>query len=888
MNASTRGRALRTILFTRSAGRWLLGAALAGCAWGAAFGQTAPPSQAEAGQETGPTLQEIVVTATRREESASKIPLSITAVSQDTMDELGVKDFQDLARYVPGVNIDSTGTNAISIRGISSSAGAGTTGIYIDDTPIQMRSLGFNPDDTLPRTFDLQRVEVLRGPQGTLFGSGSEGGTVRYILTPPSLGAPSTYLRSEASWTQYGDPSYELGIAHGMALIPDTLGIRASIWYRADGGWIDHVNDTTGAVIEHNVNRGSALMGRLAALWRPVSSLDVTLSMLYQRKQQHDEGTYWPAYSNPSAGVFNNATPELMPVPDRYYLPALKIDWDLGKSHLIANASYYSRREQTAYQGTVYDLAYIQSQGWSSNPNTFGLSCGPADNPGLAVSSPPCPWYPLIDANGIHLPPGFANYQTPNVITNAQDEYIGELRWQSTDPAARFNWTAGVFWQLVKERSIEELKDTENNSFFQALYGETYEQIVSAVNGYPSPYYSCPGQTPGYVYPAIPQCDIYYNNNATFDRQIAGYGEASYAFTDQWKLTVGERVAYTTFALEHYADGLENYGPTPASASEHGTPNTPKASLGFQMDQNNLFYLTYAKGFRVGGGNAPLPPYCDSNLQLIGYPSGAPLTYRSDSTQNYEVGSKNLVGGFMQLASSVYWIKWNGIQQNVYVGGACGLQFTDNLGTAIAKGFDLQAEFAYQAFKLDFTVGYTDARFSQNSPRPGLALDGDAISGQEATEYAPGTNPPWKVAIGPQYDFKLAGSSAFLRADWTFESRNPWLAAVQDPRSLQCFGPAATPAQAAAGLNCGSIYSYTPPSHSELQLRAGVNLGNWLVSVFCENCLNSHTVLDYQFGQLDPYNPAGSPTPQQNQYTYRPLTVGVSAIMHINGGASSD
>ena len=150
---------------------------------------------AEAENARGEGLQEIVVTATRREESASKIPLSITAVSQDTMDELGVKDFQDLARYVPGVNIDSTGTNAISIRGISSSAGAGTTGIYIDDTPIQMRSLGFNPDDTLPRTFDLQRVEVLRGPQGTLFGSGSEGGTVRYILTPPSLGAPSTYLR---------------------------------------------------------------------------------------------------------------------------------------------------------------------------------------------------------------------------------------------------------------------------------------------------------------------------------------------------------------------------------------------------------------------------------------------------------------------------------------------------------------------------------------------------------------------------------------------------------------------------------------------------------------------------------------------------------------------
>ena len=112
-------------------------------------------------------------------------------------------------------------------------------------------------------------------------------------------------------------------------------------------------------------------MGRLAALWRPVSSLDVTLSILYQRKQQHDEGTYWPAYSNPSAGVFNNATPELMPVPDRYYLPALKIDWDLGKSHLIANASYYPPRADRLSGHRVRPRLY-QSQGWSSNPNTFG------------------------------------------------------------------------------------------------------------------------------------------------------------------------------------------------------------------------------------------------------------------------------------------------------------------------------------------------------------------------------------------------------------------------------------------------------------------------------------------------------------------------------------
>src|SRR5579863_3063109 len=210
-----------------------------------------PPTDSTSATETGHgALQEVTVTATRREESLSKVPISVTALTQADMDDRGIKDFQDIVRFTPGVNIDNSGTNAISIRGISSSGGAGTTGIYIDDTPIQMRSLGFNPDDTLPKTFDLDRVEVLRGPQGTLFGSGSEGGTVRYLLTQPSLTTDSTYVRSELSFTQYGDPSYEAGVAHGAPIIDDVLGYRASVWYRKDGGWIDRVDPTTGSVVD--------------------------------------------------------------------------------------------------------------------------------------------------------------------------------------------------------------------------------------------------------------------------------------------------------------------------------------------------------------------------------------------------------------------------------------------------------------------------------------------------------------------------------------------------------------------------------------------------------------------------------------------------------------
>src|ERR1700675_430028 len=194
-------RAIRSIICLPLAAVGVLGAAMQAAR---ADDQAGAPAAESSTARGG--LQEVVVTPPRHEESLSKVPISVTALTQETMDQKGIKDFLDIARFTPGVTIDSSATNAISIRGISSSGGAGTTGIYINDTPIQMRSVGFNPDDALPKTFDLDRVEVLRGPQGTLFGAGSEGGTVRYILTAPSLTKESTYARGEVSYTQDGSP----------------------------------------------------------------------------------------------------------------------------------------------------------------------------------------------------------------------------------------------------------------------------------------------------------------------------------------------------------------------------------------------------------------------------------------------------------------------------------------------------------------------------------------------------------------------------------------------------------------------------------------------------------------------------------------------------------
>jgi iron complex outermembrane recepter protein len=813
----------------------------------------------------GSALEEIVVTATRREENISKVPISVTAMSQDDLDQKGIRDFTEMVRFTPGVSIDTSGTNAISIRGISSSGGAGTTGIYIDDTPIQMRALGFNPDDTLPKTFDMDRVEVLRGPQGTLFGAGSEGGTVRYIMTQPSVTTESTYVRSEASYTEYGAPSYEAGIAHGGPIIDDVLGFRASIWYRKDGGWINDVNDTTGAITQANANYTGTVAARLAMLYKPVSNVSITPSVMFQNKQQNNLSTYWPAYSNPGAGEFNNATPERIAIPDVYYLPALKFQVDFAHMTFISNSSYYHRDETDSYQGTVYDLAYYQSLGW---PNALysgapALGCGSLST----TATEPCSWYPLINASGIHLPPGFTNYVTPNTMTNQQRTWTQEFRLQSTDADSRWQWTVGAFWSLAQERSIEQLSDTQIDEFFPALYGaaNTPESIYG-------PYYSCNGQgTPQPAQYPIPNCDIYYNNNKSYDRQLAGFGEVTYKLTDRLSLTAGGRYAKMGFSLSHYANGYENYGPSSAGGQESETAFTPKVGLTFQADDKDMYYATYAKGYRPGGYNPPLPPYCGPALVQEGFSNGqSPLTYNSDTTQSYEIGSKNNFADRVKIATSVYYIKWDGIQQNVYVGGNCGLQFTDNLGTAVAKGFDFQADTVIGGgLSMEMSVGYTSARFTKTSLN-NLALAGDAISGEAAINYSPGTNPPWSIAVGPQYDFKAFEHDAFVRADWEYTSRNPWLAPVQDPNSAQ-FNP----------------NSYTLPATSFTSLRAGVKLGGWQVSLFCDNLFDSHTVLNYALAQIDPFNPSylanpNAPTSvQQNAFTYRPRTIGITGTFRM-------
>jgi outer membrane receptor for ferrienterochelin and colicin len=233
----------------------------------------------------------VVVTATRQADTVNRVPLSVTAVTQRDLDEQGLKEARDLSRTVPALVItggSATAGGNITIRGISSSTGAPTTGVYLDDTPLQKRNVtgAFTGNGTpTPVLFDLQRIEVLRGPQGTLYGGSSEGGTIRFITPTPSLTRYSVYARSEVSSTEDGDASYEAGGAAGGPIVQDKLGFRASVYGRHTGGYVDLVDVYDGGrTIQDNVNDEDATAVRGVLLWAPTESLRATLSYYNSRK----------------------------------------------------------------------------------------------------------------------------------------------------------------------------------------------------------------------------------------------------------------------------------------------------------------------------------------------------------------------------------------------------------------------------------------------------------------------------------------------------------------------------------------------------------------------------------------------------------------------------
>jgi iron complex outermembrane recepter protein len=764
-----------------------------------AFGNTpgfAQPATTAAPVAPGSSLGEIVVTATRKSELASRVPISISAFGQERLETLNLKSFADVARFTPGVSFNRDRKD-IAIRGISSQAGTGTTGIYIDDTPIQVRALGLNANNTLPAVFDLDRVEILRGPQGTLFGAGSEGGTVRYLSTQPSLDTFSGIARVEFSQIEKGSQNYEAGAAIGGPIVRDKLGFRLSGWYRRDGGFIDRVDYQSLETTDANANKVDTYVVQAALAFAPTENLKFTPSVFYQDRKQANTNNYWLGISDPDNGDFRNGTPDRQRDNDRFVLPALKIEWEAGSVSIISNTSYYDRKQVVGgYSGTLYNLSLFQQL--TGDPDD------PENSPPINFNGDPNPSQIVPIGTQFLTPTGFDLPQLPGYvaevfITNKQKNFVQEIRAQSNDPTAALQWVVGGFYGYNKQVSTERINDPQLPVLLPLIFGTSVPDFSLGSD-------------------LLANGDSYTNTTNGRDRQVALFADATYAITETFKASVGVRYAWTKFSFDNSADGPQNLGPSDGTGEKSEQPFTPKFNLSWQITPDDLVYATASKGYRIGGANPPFPQSaCQADLDALQITS-VPDSYDSDTVWNYEIGTKNkLFDRKLTVAASAYHLKWNNIQQANFL-TSCGFQYTGNFGDAESTGFDIQVQAALsQAFTVDFAAGYTNARYAKTTltggaGSPSLVTKGNGIPGVA----------PWTVALGAQYNFAAGGSDAYVRADYQYASRNGRLTPNQDPQNA----------------TSDPLLVNDPEVH-QLSARAGTSFGAIQVQVFVDNLLDA-------------------------------------------------
>jgi len=660
-------------------------------------------------------LEEVIVTAMRREELVTNVPISISAFNQTLLDQKGIKDIANVSRITPGLTFTPGWIAAagISIRGISSSIGAATTGIYIDDTPIQIRRIGAGGlgTNTYPTVFDLDRIEVIRGPQGTLFGAGSEGGTVRFIMPEPSLNSFSKYGRSEVGFTDGGGTSYEIGGAMGGPFVEDKIGFRVSAFVREDGGWIDRVHYPSLVSIDDNSNSSNTVTLRAAVTFRLTDpDITITPSLFYQDFDRDDLYWYWNNISDPGDNKYLSGFPLAQESSDKFYLPSLKIEWNLHNVELFSNTSYFDRT-----------------------------------NPGLAD-------YTVFITeifSGDFFVPAVPDFTSPTPYRFKQKVFTQEVRLQSSDPEARLRWVLGAFYQDSKQDMEQRVFAPLMDDMLIALYGATTEQLFGI--------------------PLGPDGFFYSGFDSNEDEQVAAFGSIDFDVTDNLTLTAGLRLAKVDFSFDNSQDGALNGGPTASNGKDSEKPVTPKFGVEYRPNDTSLLYARAAKGFRMGGANpeVPLGP-CSADLASIGI-SGAPDSYDSDTVWSYEVGSKNrLFDNRLQIEASAFYIKWDDIQSVVYL-PSCGFSFIRNVGTAVSQGFEFLSSFIpYRGLTLSTSVAYTNAKYKDtvygparpDGSRPIFVEDGDRLRVA-----------PWHISVSGEYVFMPFGNDnqMYVRADYDYD-----------------------------------------------------------------------------------------------------------------------
>lgn len=679
---------------------------------------TAACAQANAEALSG-QIEVVRVTAQKRQEDPNKVAMSISAVSGAQLQAQHVNDFTDLTRVVPNISFTAAsgnggagpGTSNIEIRGISSAAGAATVGIYLGEVSVTVGNV-YTMGSVEPKFFDIDRVEVLRGPQATLYGASSMGGTIKFIPNEPDLKEREFRTYAEASGTKGGSANYSASAVGNFPLVADKLALRIGVQAQRTGGFIDQV-DSNSAVVASNINKVDDQELRVALKWKPSAALTITPSLYYQNVDAKDISAFnielLPAYQ---------AQKQVRePSRDKLLTPNVTVNWDLGGADLVSSTSYFQRKFDRTQNGSAYN---------SYSLSTFLTSTDDGGN------APP----ELIDAIA-GLPS--AVYLNNKVRQVSQEFRLASKPFDAT--VSPWTWLAGVYFSNQHTNLIE------NDPIFGV--NDTFAQF-----GFSS---ADPDILPGAYPNAFPNDNAFSGAFHYHEKQSSIFGEVNYYFTPSLHATVGARYLKGDSTLDQrnglYLAGAGNNSSSANSAKAF----TPKYALTWEVNPANTVYTSVAKGFRLGGSNVFVPPTtCGPDLEANGIENG-PATYAPDSLWSYEAGSKSrFLNNRLSFNASLFYVKWKNIQQGVYL-PTCAYTYNANAGDATSKGleFEIKAK-PMPGLTLGASGGLVRAELSNDKGlENGIvgAVKGARIQGV----------PKYNAALSAQYNFAAFGDkSAFV------------------------------------------------------------------------------------------------------------------------------
>ena len=676
----------------------------------AAYAQQAVSQPQATTQKPSSALEEVVVTAEKRSSTIQRTPISVTVVTGKELQAAGLTNLVAVAQEVPGVSFKSSGPGQteFEIRGLTSTGGESpTVGFYLDETPLTPPAMAQNGKVVIdPNLYDIARIEVLRGPQGTLYGAGSMGGTIKVITNPPDLTHYTGSIETTGSSTDNGGLNHTENVAVNLPIAPGIAALRVAATDKWIDGFIDRIvlspfpletnNSTTrgnvGAATVSHITPDSnweRLQGvRSDLLVQPVEGLSITPGVLYQGITQGGPNTI----DNPPGDQLAHYQPYNIaePFSDSFILYSLDASYDFdGIRVTSATAQWYRHQAQTQ------DISEAMQ-------DYIGGFFGPSAS------------FPFSTAQG-----GLGAGTITEVDHTRQ--FSQEVRINSTSQGP-WQWLVGAFYS-----------DFNATSHVFSFY-------------------------PGFT--ALFGTDNLADNHRQLAlSQTAAFGETSYTFLDVFKATVGLRwFSYNSNSATSVSGVSANGTSQTLFANASNSGFTPKFDLAYQPGPDLTVYATAAKGFRPGGPNSPIPPSCDAALHALGL-NAAPTQFGPDSVWSYELGEKaRLFGETVTINGDIYYEDWSGVQQEV--APACGFKFTANAGQARVFGGELEIVARLTpTITLSESGGYTNATNTTTEPGAGVTAGEELL---DVPRYTSNTTIAYTMPLADALNFTARATSTFV------------------------------------------------------------------------------------------------------------------------------